>query len=85
MLIVILMKIGKVMTVDFQRVFLLQNPMNLARSEIIQTYVYKVGIAARIPLFDYAAAIGLFLTLVNFMLLLIANTISRRVKGSGLW
>ena len=85
MLIVFLIKLGKIMTVDFQRVFLLQNPMNASRSEIIQTYVYKVGIASQIPMFDYAAAIGLFLTLVNFIMVASANTISRRIKGSGLW
>ena len=83
--IVFIMKIGNVMSVGFQRVLLLQNVMNQSRSEIIQTYVYKIGIAAQIPLFDYAAAIGLFLTLINFVMLITANTLSRRLQGRALW
>ena len=85
MLIVLLIKIGGLMTVDFQRVLLLQNPVNAPRSEIIQTFVYKVGIASQIPMFDYAAAIGTFLTVINFILVVAANAVSHRIKGSGLW
>lgn len=83
--ILLILNIGRIMTVGFEKVLLMQNATNLNASEIIQTYVYKVGLASNIPSFSYAAAIGLFNSLINFILLLAVNRLSRRVSETSLW
>ena len=65
--------------------FLLQNNLNIEASEVIQTYVYKIGIASRNPNFHYATAIGLFQNLVMFLMLIVVNRIARRVSETSLW
>ena len=65
------------------KAFLLQNPLNLGNSEIIATYVYKVGLLNAD--FSQAAAVGLFNSLINLALLIGVNFAAKRVTGSGLW
>lgn len=83
MMILLLLRMGSVMSVGFEKVYLMQNPLNTPVSEIISTYVYKVGIES--TQYSYSAAVGLFQTVVNFVLLISANTISRRVSENSLW
>ena len=64
---------------------MLQNNLNIGASEVIQTYVYKIGIASRNPNFSYATAIGLFQNLVMFLMLIAVNRIARRMSGTSLW
>jgi len=73
------------MFVGFEKVLLLQNPLNLAASEIIDTYVYKVGLAAPVPNFSYATAIGLFSSVIGFALLLVVNRIAKTAGETSLW
>ena len=63
----------------------MQNPLNIAYSEVIATYVYKVGLAARINDYSQSAAIGLFNNVIKFLLLLAANWGSKKLSGSGLF
>ena len=64
----------------------MQNSLNLSASEIISTYVYKVGLSsAGTTDFSYSTAIGLFNAAVNFMLIIGTNAIARRMSGNGLW
>ncbi len=72
-----------ILSVGFEKVFLLQNPLNLDRSQIISTYVYEVGIAG--GQFSYSAAIGLFNTVVNLVLISLVNQIARRFSGISIW
>jgi ABC-type polysaccharide transport system, permease component len=83
--VVLLLTLGNLMSVGFEKVFLLQNPVNIERSEIIDTYIYRVGIGSSLPDFSYATAIGLFNSVVNFVLLLLADRASKRASGSGLF
>ncbi|UUV20117.1 ABC transporter permease subunit (plasmid) [Fusobacteria bacterium ZRK30] len=76
---------GRVLNVGFQKVLLLQNPLNLTASEIIQTYTYKVGLASQMANFSYSAAIGLFTGIVNLILLLSVNKISRHFGHKGIF
>ena len=69
---------GKIMSVGFEKAYLLQNALNLPVSEIISTYVYKTGVQG--AKFSYTTAIGLFNSLVNVMMLLIVNRISRALS-----
>lgn len=81
--IILILGAGNIMAIGFEKAFLLQNPLNLGQSEIIATYVYKTGLLNAD--FSQAAAVGLFNSLINLVLLLGVNVISKRVSGSGLW
>lgn len=81
-----ILAIGQVMNLGFfDKIFLMQNALNLDRSEVISTYVYKTGMAASLPNFSYATAIGLFNSAINFVLLIAANQFAKRVQQSSLW
>ena len=67
----------------FEKAFLLQNSITLEYSEIISTYVYKIGIQN--GQFSYSAAIGLFNNVINLLLLVVVNKIAKRVSDVSLW
>jgi len=79
----LILKMGGLMSLGWEKSYLLQTPFNIEVSEIISTYTYKVGIIGM--QYSYSAAIGLFNSVVNFILLLIANFVSRQVSESSLW
>ncbi len=81
----LIMDVGRILQVGFQKVLLLQNGLNISSSEVIQTYAYKIGLASDIPDFSYSAAIGLFTSLINFTLLIIVNRIARKCSDNSLW
>ena len=83
--ILLILNAGRILEVGFEKAYLLQNPLNLRTAEIIQTYVYKIGLLAPIPQFSYAAAIGLFRGVVGLSLMMSVNWVSRRVTSSSLW
>ena len=76
---------GNIMSIGFEKVYLMQNQLNLSASEVISTYVYKVGLTQGSSDYSYASAIGLFNSLVNMMLLVIVNAFSRKFSDSSLW
>lgn len=81
------MRCGSILNVGFQKVLLLQNNLNLSVSEIISTYTYNIGLnsSGAVPQYSYGAAIGLFTSVVNLVLLVIVNAITKRLSGNGLW
>ncbi|MFG6200336.1 ABC transporter permease [Nonomuraea sp. JJY05] len=81
--IILILGVGNIMAVGFEKAFLLQNPLNLSQSEIIATYTYKVGLLNAD--FSQATAVGLFNSAVNLVLLIVVNRVAKRVTGSGLW
>ena len=83
MSILLIMNFGKVMSVGYEKVYLMQNDLNRATSEIISTYVYKMGVLNQ--QFSYSTAIGLFNNVVNFLLVVIMNRVVKKLSGSGLW
>jgi putative aldouronate transport system permease protein len=82
-IILLIMNIGRIMTVGFEKTFLMQTDLTLAVSEVIQTYVYKRGLID--ANFSFAAAVGLFNSVINCSLLIVVNRISRRVSKVSLW
>ena len=82
-IIMLILSCGSVLSVGFEKIFLLQNPLNLERSQVISTYVYTAGI--RDGQFSYSSAIGLFNNVVNITLLLIVNWICKRSSSIGIW
>lgn len=85
MITLLILNFGRIMSVGFEKALLMQNPTNMARSEIIATYVYKVGLASSLPNYSYAAAIGLFNSLINFALIILVNRISKKMTETSLW
>jgi putative aldouronate transport system permease protein len=83
--ILLILAVGRLMTVSFEKVLLLQNALNLEASEVIQTFVYKRGIAWQPPNYSFASAVGFFNSIVNFALLVSVNAFSKRTSGNSLW
>ena len=82
--IMFLVHIGKLITVSFEEVLLLQNDVILSTSEVISTYVYRRGLIGAD--FSYATAVGLFETVVSLVLVVSANSLARRFRSeSSLW
>jgi putative aldouronate transport system permease protein len=81
--IVSIMAVGGIMNVGFEKTFLLQNAENAEASEVISTYVYKIGLAN--AQFSFSAAVGLFNNIVNFLILFAANALARRFGETSLW
>jgi putative aldouronate transport system permease protein len=74
---------GSVMAIGFEKVFIMQNPLNLSTSEVINTYVYKIGLVN--DDFSFSSAVGLFNSTVNFVLILTVNFVARRVSDTSLF
>ncbi|WP_232820329.1 sugar ABC transporter permease [Brachybacterium sp. YJGR34] len=83
MVILMILNMGGVLATGFEKIFLMQNTLNLPVSEVIATYTYKIGILS--SQFSYSTAIGLFNTVINFAFLVLANQISKRVTDTSLW
>ena len=83
--VLLILRFGSMMNIGYEKVLLLQNDLNRAASEIISTYTYKIALESTIPQYSYASAIGLFTSVVNLIMLVAVNRISRRMSGSSLW
>ena len=81
--ILLIMRCGSIMNVDFEKILLLQNDLNGKVSEVISTYVYRRGITKAD--FSYATAVGLFQSLVSLVFVYVTNFISRRATETSLW
>ncbi|GAA0430565.1 sugar ABC transporter permease [Actinoplanes capillaceus] len=83
MITLLILNIGTFLAVGFEKILLLYNPLTYSTADVVATYLYRVGIVS--GSFSYAAAIGLFESLIGLALVLGANTISRRTVGTSLW
>ena len=83
MIILLIMSVGSIMSVGYEKVFLMQNDLNSTVSEVISTYVYKIGLKQQ--QYSYSAAIGLFNNGINFVLLVVVNKVSKKLSGASLW
>ncbi len=77
-----ILRVGNIMGIGFQKVWLLQTPLNMEAAQTISTYVYQVGLVG--GRFSYSTAIGLFNTVVELMLLLMANYVSKKLNSTNL-
>ena len=78
-----ILRCGSLLGVGFEKVYLLQNDLNIAKSEIISTYLYKMGLKSN--QYSYSAAIGLFNNVVNFVILILVNQISKSIGDTSLF
>ena len=81
----LILRMGSILTIGFEKVYLMQNSMNLSTSQVISTYVYEVGMAAGGGNFSYATAIGMFNSLIGLVLVITVNKISKKVTETSLW
>ena len=85
--IMLILRCGSILSVGFEKIYLMQNSVNLKASEVISTYVYKEGLGKGTRGFSYGAAVGLFNSVVNFVVLVLVNALTRRLSGNttSLW
>jgi len=81
--ILLILNLGQVMNVGFEKVFLMQNDLNMKASDVISTYVYRTGLLG--AQYSFSTAVGLFNSVINFVLIIIVNTISRKITEVALW
>ena len=79
----LILRLGKVMTVGFEKIILLYNPTIYETSDVISTYVYRMGFVNQS--WSYSAAVGLFNAVINLILLFVTNTVSKKVSETSLW
>jgi putative aldouronate transport system permease protein len=82
-IIILLLEIGKILEIGFEKVYLLATPVVYSTADIISTYVYRVGLSE--GRYSYATAIDLFTGIISFSFILSANWISRRISDNSLW
>lgn len=82
-ILLLIMNCGSLMSVGFEKVFLLQTPLNMEASDVISTYTYRAGMID--ANYSYSAAIGLFNSVINFVILFIVNQISKRASSISLF
>ncbi|MEY9971204.1 putative aldouronate transport system permease protein [Lysinibacillus sp. RC46] len=81
--ILFILNVGSVMAIGFEKVFLLQNDLNISTSDVISTFVYRSGIIE--AQYSFSAAVGLFNSIINFILLIMVNQIAKKVSDTSLW
>ncbi len=79
----LIMEMGKIMNIGFQKAYLMQNGLNISASEIIPTYIYKIGLID--AQYSYSAAISLFNNIINIILLVTVNKIAQKTSENSLW
>jgi len=84
-IIMLILSMGSILGTNFEKAYLLQNPLNTERSEVISTYVYKVGLASTRPDYSFGTAIGLFQNVVGVILTLTVNKIANVLTGEGMF
>lgn len=81
--IMMILNMGSVLNVGYEKVLAMQNQNNMAVAEVINTYAYKVSLVSTFPDYSYSTAIGLFQSLIGLVLILITNKIADRISGNG--
>ena len=81
--ILLILRVGQLLTVGFEKILLLQNPLNMESSDVIATYIYRIGLLG--GQFSFTTAIGVFNSIVNFILLVSVNQLARRTGETSLW
>lgn len=84
-MVLLVLSTGRVLEIAFEKVYLMQSPLNLGVSEVINTYVYKVGLLSPILDFSYSTAIGLLKGIVGLLLMIAVNNAARRLTENSVW
>nr|WP_325175884.1 ABC transporter permease subunit [Paenibacillus profundus] len=84
-MILLILNTGQLLETGFEKIYLMQNPLNLKTSEVIDTYVYKIGLLSQAMNFSYATAIGLFKSAISLVLIVTVNYTARKTGQESLW
>jgi putative aldouronate transport system permease protein len=84
-MVMLILQIGRMLTLGFEKVLLLYTPANSSVSDILDTLVYRTGLAGGTPNYSYASAIGLFSSIIGLILVSSANFLSRKVTGESIY
>lgn len=79
-----ILRVGQVMSVGFEKVILLYNPQTYETADVLSTYIYRYGLGGSFD-YGYTTAIGLFSSLINFILVILTNQFSKKVSETSLW
>ncbi|GIP09853.1 sugar ABC transporter permease [Paenibacillus macerans] len=79
----LILRVGGLLGVGFEKVYLMQNDLNITASEILSTYIYKIGLLS--SQYSFSSAVNLFNTVINFLLLILVNQISKKYSENSLW
>ena len=79
----LILNIGNIMAVGFEKILLIYNPLNFETSDVISTYLFRIGLQS--SNFSYATAIGLFESIIGLILVFSANFLSKKFTDNGLW
>jgi ABC-type polysaccharide transport system permease subunit len=83
--IMLIMNLGRLIDVGYEKILLMQNNLNLQRSEVIATYVYKIGLASNMPDYSLSTAVGLFNSVISLVLVVTVNAIAKKLTATSLW
>jgi len=83
--IMLIMRLGQILSVGYEKVILLSNSVTWETAEVISAYVYRAGLASAYPRFSYSTAIGLFQSVINLLLVILGNKICKKLNGNSLW
>jgi multiple sugar transport system permease protein/putative aldouronate transport system permease protein len=81
--ILLIFNCGSIMSIGFEKAYLMQNPINMATAEVISTFVYKVGLQN--GNYSFSTAVGLFNSIVGFILMVTVNQISKKLTDTSVW
>ncbi len=84
-MVLLVLSTGRVLEVAFEKVYLMQNPLNLGVAEVINTYVYRVGLLSPVLDFSYSTAIGLLKGVVGLLLIVLVNRAAQRLTNNSVW
>jgi putative aldouronate transport system permease protein len=82
-IILLTLNVGQIMKLGYEKIYLMQNPLNVSSSEIISTYVYKIGLLG--ANFSFSTAVGLFNSVINLILIILVNYAAKKMTDSSLW
>ncbi|MCL2477958.1 MAG: ABC transporter permease subunit [Treponema sp.] len=85
MIVLLILNCGQLMSVGFEKIFLMQNSLNMSVSQVISTYVYTVGLRSMPPGFSYGTAIDFFNSIINLVLIVVVNSLAQKFSETSLW
>ena len=81
--ITLILRIGSMMSLGYEKIILLYSPITYSTADVISSYTYRVGLTQMD--YSYGAAVGMFNSLLNLVLIIVANAVSRKVNETSLW
>jgi multiple sugar transport system permease protein/putative aldouronate transport system permease protein len=82
-IILLIFNCGSIMSIGFEKVYLMQNPINMSTAEVISTFVYKVGLQN--ANYSFSTAVGIFNSIVAFILMVLVNQLSKKLTDTSIW